>query len=200
VSPIRVDKAEKKREILKAALAVFSQKGFHKTSMNDVAQKAEIAKGTLYDYFESKDELFLSLLDFIFAEFFEEFVAPDKTGDPAKLLQEVFLEGLKVYQKWDHVLRFLIFYWGESIGSEKDHVIQKKMRESFQRNRQWIEKIYLRGVKEGKFKKLNPTHVSASLMALAEFIPMQWLLDKKAFSLEEAGKTAFNLFLQGILK
>ncbi len=73
MSPIRVDKEEKRKEILKAALVVFSQKGFHKTSMNDIAQKAEIGKGTLYDYFKSKDELFLSLLDFIFSEFFEKF-------------------------------------------------------------------------------------------------------------------------------
>lgn len=200
MSPIRVDKEEKRKKILQAALNVFSQKGFYNTSMSEIAEEADIGKGTVYDYFESKDDLFLTLLDYVFAEFYEEFTTTSKTGDPVEVLKEVFLEGLKVYEKWEHLLRFFIFYWGESLGSERDQIIQAKLGESFHLNRRWIEKTYLRGVREGRFRKLEPAHVSASLTALAEFVPIQWLLDKEAFSLQEAGMTAFDIFIQGISK
>ncbi len=200
VPPLRVNKEDRQREILEAALSVFSKKGFHDAAVQEIANEAGIAKGTIYEYFKSKDDLFLSLLDYVFAEFFEEFAYPKEIDDPIKLLEEVFLEGLKVYQNQEQLLKFFIFYWGKSLGSTKDHIIQIKLRRSFRLNRAFIERAYLKGVEQKKFKDLNPTHVSATLMAIAEFLPMQWVLDKKVFSLREAGKTAFDIWLAGLLQ
>lgn len=200
MTPIRVDIENKKREILQAAYEVFSEKGFHNASISDIAREAGIAKGSIYDYFHSKDDLFLSLLDFVLAEFFEEFATHPEIEDPAEQLEHVLLEGMAVYEKWDSILRFLISFWGMSLGSKTDAIIQKKLHDSFEHNRNWIEKIYLRGVKQDQFRKLDPAYVGTTLMAMGEFIPMQWLIDKKAFSLQAAGKTAFDIFIQGILK
>ncbi len=50
---------QKKQLILDAAVTVFREKGFEKTRMDDVAQLAGIGKGTIYQYFSSKDELLL---------------------------------------------------------------------------------------------------------------------------------------------
>ncbi|HEY4344193.1 MAG TPA: helix-turn-helix domain-containing protein [Parvibaculum sp.] len=47
--------------ILDAALSLFRQYGYRRTSMEDIAQSANVAKGTLYIYFKSKDELFEAL-------------------------------------------------------------------------------------------------------------------------------------------
>lgn len=47
--------------ILDAALELFRQYGYRRTSMEDIAQAANVAKGTLYIYFKSKDELFEAL-------------------------------------------------------------------------------------------------------------------------------------------
>ncbi|MCE9648637.1 MAG: TetR/AcrR family transcriptional regulator; helix-turn-helix transcriptional regulator [Parvibaculum sp.] len=47
--------------ILDAALSLFRQYGYRRTSMEDIAQAANVAKGTLYIYFKSKDELFEAL-------------------------------------------------------------------------------------------------------------------------------------------
>ena len=45
----------RRQEILDAGLALFSEKGFHNVSMNEIAQKAEFAIGTLYKFFENKE-------------------------------------------------------------------------------------------------------------------------------------------------
>ena len=55
--PRKVDKEAKKDKILKAAMKVFAKNGIFETKMEMVAQKAGIAKGTIYEYFKSKDEL-----------------------------------------------------------------------------------------------------------------------------------------------
>ncbi len=49
--------------ILGAAESVFAQKGYYETRMDDIALKAELAKGTLYYYFKSKDGIYLRLLE-----------------------------------------------------------------------------------------------------------------------------------------
>ncbi|HOK23721.1 MAG TPA: helix-turn-helix domain-containing protein, partial [Candidatus Hydrothermia bacterium] len=51
-----------KQKILRAARDVFGKKGFYETRMEDIATEAGIAKGTLYIYFPSKEELYECLL------------------------------------------------------------------------------------------------------------------------------------------
>jgi len=52
---------ERKAQIFQAALACFGRKGFHLTTMDDIVAESGLSKGTLYWYFNSKKELFLSL-------------------------------------------------------------------------------------------------------------------------------------------
>ena len=58
--PKIVDKEKRKKEIIDATLKIFSEKGYEATSMSQVAKAAEIGKGTIYEYFESKEELILN--------------------------------------------------------------------------------------------------------------------------------------------
>ncbi|TLM97504.1 helix-turn-helix transcriptional regulator, partial [bacterium] len=50
--------SEKRVQIIKAAIKVFSEKGFHDAKVEDIAQQADVGKGTVYEYFSSKTELF----------------------------------------------------------------------------------------------------------------------------------------------
>src|SRR4030042_6923195 len=49
--------------ILRAASSVFARKGYYETRMDDIALEAELAKGTIYYYYKSKDEIFVHLLE-----------------------------------------------------------------------------------------------------------------------------------------
>jgi AcrR family transcriptional regulator len=55
--------AVKRDQILQAARAVFAEKGFHRSTIKDVAARAGVADGTVYNYFENKTALILGLLD-----------------------------------------------------------------------------------------------------------------------------------------
>ncbi|NLL52164.1 MAG: TetR/AcrR family transcriptional regulator [Peptococcaceae bacterium] len=57
-----MSREEKKNEILRAAGQVFFSKGFEKTKIEDVAKQAGIGKGTVYEYFESKLQLFEEMI------------------------------------------------------------------------------------------------------------------------------------------
>jgi AcrR family transcriptional regulator len=61
MSPPRGDVAARREAILDAALRIFGQYGYRRTSMDDIAREAEVAKGTIYLSFASKDEVFQAL-------------------------------------------------------------------------------------------------------------------------------------------
>ncbi len=57
------DKASRREAILNAAKEVFAEKGLLASTIDDVAQRAEVAKGTIYLHFKAKEEMFMALMD-----------------------------------------------------------------------------------------------------------------------------------------
>lgn len=55
--------AQRRQQILNAAAKIFAEKGFQKATTREIADVAEISEGTIYNYFENKDDLLLGLID-----------------------------------------------------------------------------------------------------------------------------------------
>lgn len=62
------EKLARQQDILKAARVLFAAKGFRETTLDEIAQKAEFGKGTLYNYFASKEDIFHALIDQLLGE------------------------------------------------------------------------------------------------------------------------------------
>ena len=60
--------AEKKEQILKAAVQLFAQKGFRATTLKNIAEVADLSEGTIYNYFDDKEHLFIALLEKLIEE------------------------------------------------------------------------------------------------------------------------------------
>ena len=75
--------AERRAQIVRAALTCFSRKGYAKTTMDDIVAESGLSKGSLYWYFESKDELFMSAVTSALADLGEgAFGAIDQRASP----------------------------------------------------------------------------------------------------------------------
>ena len=74
---------ERRRQILDSALAVFSQKGFHVSNVSDVAAHAGVSQGTIYWYFDSKEDLFDAAIMAFFAGFGAEMMSALREGETA---------------------------------------------------------------------------------------------------------------------
>jgi AcrR family transcriptional regulator len=59
----------KKKEIISAAIMLFAEKGYEHTTLDEIAEAAEFGKGTLYNYFQNKEDLYLAILEDIFGTF-----------------------------------------------------------------------------------------------------------------------------------
>src|ERR1043166_1241407 len=87
--PRREQKKESTRQaILQAALALFAQRGFYRTTTRAISQKAKIAEGTLFNYFETKEDLALYFFEQELAQIVDWYQRDrrvQKAGLPEKL-------------------------------------------------------------------------------------------------------------------
>ncbi|ANB60875.1 TetR/AcrR family transcriptional regulator [Anoxybacteroides amylolyticum] len=62
----------KKETIIQAAMKLFAQKGYHATSMQEIAEQSGMAKGSIYNYFKSKEEIALSIFRYHYEMLFQK--------------------------------------------------------------------------------------------------------------------------------
>ena len=103
---------DKQQRILDAALAQFTQYGIQRTSMHDIAQKAEVSRASLYSYFKNKDEIFRSVSIGVHEHLLVDVEAVLSGGDGADLGERVF-QALFIRHS-----RFLTLVLDSSHGSE----------------------------------------------------------------------------------
>lgn len=78
--------AEERREaLLEAALEVFAARGYHGSSIDDIAQAAGVSKALIYEHFESKKDLHASLLETQSEELFVRLASAAATGEPGEV-------------------------------------------------------------------------------------------------------------------
>lgn len=65
------EKLNRKMAILSSAVPLFAEKGYDDTTIDDIAEKAEFGKGTIYNYFQSKEEIYWAIHEEIFRVLFE---------------------------------------------------------------------------------------------------------------------------------
>lgn len=66
---VAVDPADRRKQILRAAIEVFAERGFHKTRISDIAKRAKVAYGLIYHYFDSKEHVLSSVFEESWAVF-----------------------------------------------------------------------------------------------------------------------------------
>ena len=99
---------EKQERIINAALKEFARNGYDKASTNEIVKEAEISKGSLFNYFNNKKELYLFLLDYV-ANIIEQIYAEVDWNEPDffERIRQLGLIKFKVYKKFPHAFNFL---------------------------------------------------------------------------------------------
>ena len=130
-------KLEKQREIINAALKEFSRNGFDKASTNEIVKNSEISKGSLFNYFISKKELYIYLLDYgvrIIEKLFDEINLNEV--DIFNRIGNIGMQKLQIYQECPYIFEFLSSSQVEESKEVKD-IIGKR-----------VDNIYNNGLKK----------------------------------------------------
>ncbi|MDO0822718.1 TetR/AcrR family transcriptional regulator [Desulfosporosinus nitroreducens] len=116
-------KPEKRERIINAALKEFVRNGFEKASTNEIIKEAEISKGSLFNYFNSKKELYLFLLDYV-VEVIDKIYAEVDWNETElfKRMKEIGLIKLKIMKKFPQAFNFLKTAANEEAAEVKSEV------------------------------------------------------------------------------
>ncbi|UCE65555.1 MAG: TetR/AcrR family transcriptional regulator [Candidatus Zixiibacteriota bacterium] len=199
--PKKVDKEAKKDKILKAAMKVFAKKGIFETKMEMVAQKAGIAKGTIYEYFKSKDELAQMVFNYLLVQM-NMHVKQDMAiaSSPAEKLKAGILAYVDVEALGlSDISEILPDLWAYGIRLRNSRAdVPFDLRWIYLQYRDLFGRALQEGIDKGHFKNLDPKSVSAFIVAAADGFYLQWMSDRKNFNLKNAAEDFIDKMLAGI--
>jgi AcrR family transcriptional regulator len=186
-------------EMLDAAERVFARKGFHAASMADVAEEAEFAVGTLYNFFKSKEDLyralFLRKIDQIGREMR---AAVASARDPREKIEKVIELHFYFAQKFRE---FFQLYMTEILGAQKPVPIGSlHMQRRYQRFIKFVSGIIEQGRRTGVFAAQDPVYAGVCLIGIMHHCTTLWVSSKRPPAVEAVAAIAKNIFFNGVLK
>jgi TetR/AcrR family fatty acid metabolism transcriptional regulator len=157
---------EKEGMIRNAAIRVFARKGFHATRAEEIADEAKIAVGTIYNYFESKAQILLSIFE---REFDEEVGLYESLAKSGMSIQERFREILRAHfarLAESRDLAMVLVRERYNGAGEIGEAMAKMQRKMLDR----IEKLIQAGVDDGWVRACNVRMVAPALFAVVQSI------------------------------
>jgi TetR/AcrR family fatty acid metabolism transcriptional regulator len=188
---------EKYQAIIEAAVKVIAQYGYHQAQVSKIAKKAKVADGTIYLYFENKEDILVSL----FAEKMGMFidVAERKIG------QEEYI---------DEKLRMLIYMHFYQLSEDPNLAVvtqlelrqsnaelRRKINEVLKKYLYLIDQIVLSGKEQGNFSQdVDPLLARQMIFGTLDECVTSWLLKDRKYDLVSLVDPIHTLFLKGLKK
>lgn len=203
MSPRFVDKEEKKRDILKAAMRVFAQNGVVKTKMVDIAVAAGIGKGTIYEYFRSKEDIFAEAYHLVFQGTEAKIEAViDSDLEPEEKLRQlmaVTLDGL--LGDGGEFAGIMMAFWSEGIRNKNERILKIiDLEKVYSEFRGLISSILAEGIKRGQFRKVDTFLTASVLIGTMDGILLQWIMYPDIFTPARAVSVLMDTYLNGLKK
>ena len=156
--------SSRRLKITRSATELFRTKGYHATSIADIVKHAGIGRGTFYQYFPNKEELFLECADSIFQDIDREFEGLLDESDVLKRLKQRALLTGRSYQ---HLIEMLNLARGAT-AKNKPH-FQDKLDQVMHNLVEPIQRDVEKGVEQGLFCIKNSTLIAYLLLGAIEY-------------------------------
>lgn len=171
---VRIKRSEEEREkrrldIMSAAKSVFFSKSIQAATMDEIAETVGLSKGTLYLYFQSKEELYLSLLSEgteIFLNMMENSITSDmNTETKLRKTADIYYKFFVEYNQYFKIM-FLLQngeFSPEKVSGELHNSSMKQSKTILK----FLENIFLTGMNSGEFKSIDPWKMALFTWALS---------------------------------
>jgi AcrR family transcriptional regulator len=172
---------EHKREALvEAASAVFAEQGFASTRVSDIAERAGVAKGTVYEYFRSKEELFYEVFKWFNRGIREDVteVLADHESPREQLIALCKFGGHLIVEHRDLYPMMNVDLWVTSRGSEFAELFAEAVGEEYRAYRELLTKIIRAGQASGDFRiDVDAVAVATLLVSTFDGLGLQYWID-----------------------
>jgi TetR/AcrR family fatty acid metabolism transcriptional regulator len=185
----------KREAILRAATRVFARNGYFNSKVADIARAANVADGTVYLYFKSKEEILHSIFDQSMAEAISSGrKLIEKISDPKEKLRRIAMLHL---ERLGADRDLAIVFQVELRGSTK--FMQEFSAAGFAEYLGLLRKTFEEGQRSGVFRKdLNPKLVAKILFGALDEMATNWIISKRSYKLEPMAEVVMDVFLNGV--
>jgi AcrR family transcriptional regulator len=182
--------------ILESSVKLFSTRGFNAASVDDICAEAGISKGAFYHHFESKQALFLALLDG-WLKIIDTAIEASKD----KTAPETFMQMTEAFPyifetAGDHLPMFMEFW----LQASRDEKIWQASIAPYRRYHKYFTSLIKKGVDEGSYVNVDPQIASRLIISAAMGLLLQSLLDPKGANWEKVGRESTTMLLNSLIK
>ncbi len=190
--------AGKRDLILAAAQHIFSKKGFHQATVEEVAEAAGVGKGTVYLYFPSKKEILVALIEERLRDLAQALDARvravgDGLGACAERLRAVILLQLEFFKRSRDFLTVMSGDIGE-LGQELD----ERTREARRAFLKVVESVIREGIRDGEFRGTDSWLATYAIEGMVMGAALGWTMREGLLLTDEHVSQVVDLCLHGI--
>jgi len=200
------ERERRRQQIIVAAKRVFSEKGFSKSTMEDIAREAELSPGTLYLYFKNKDDLYASLslriLQYLNIRLAD--IKKEKDTDPQKKISAIKEALYDVYQ-FDPMILINMFHLQSSETLKNlSSPLLGNITELSRNSLNVLAEVFEDSSGRHEFLDTNPSAVADIIWSLFTGVVL-WeeskrMIDDEKNFLKQTLDIAFDIFARGIAK
>ncbi len=182
--------------ITESAIKLFSAQGYNAASVDDICARAGVSKGAFYHHFESKQALFLALLD-------DWLKVVDNAIDAAqgKSAPETFAQMTKafphIFETAGGHLPMILEFW---LQASRDKEVWKATIAPYRRYQEYMASLIRKGIAEGTFAEADPEIGSRLIVAAAMGLLLESLLDPKGARWDRVAEGSTRMLLNTLMK
>src|SRR6056297_301016 len=157
-------KKDTRTEIMDQAIKLFAEKGFSDTSISKIAKSAKVGKGTIYWHFDSKEDLFLSIIKEKGKVYFEKVKSLEESKDkPSEIIYKYIKDRIKFVEDNNDLAMMIVNNSDVIINKEFRHYMEKWHAQIME----VLEKAIDKGIKNGAFVNANSEELALMIINTA---------------------------------
>jgi len=187
---------ERINQILEAAMKVFARSGLNNARMDDIAEEAGLSKGALYWYFNSKDEIIITILDSLFQREMEDLRALQSSEQPAsQQLLEFAQRTMDDVVQMEALMPIAYEFIALSFRREE---VAESLQEYFNSYLEILIPIIQEGIDRGEFRPANPEEIAIAVGAIFEGTLNMWIYNSNTVDPHKHVVSSMQLLMEGI--
>ncbi|MBN2572541.1 MAG: TetR/AcrR family transcriptional regulator [Ignavibacteriales bacterium] len=192
------EKLFKRKEILNAAVKIFAKKGFDHSTLDEIAELAEFGKGTIYNYFENKRDIYLAIIENAFNDYLS---SVDEVAKKVKTFREFITNITRGFLEYGINNKEVFSIFSRDHLSTSDDVLKVKSIMDTYHNKitKLYEKFISSAIKNKEIKQIVPNifvlfHRSIILTYIHHFI-----FENLSVNIEKEAESILDILFNGIL-
>ena len=172
--------SDKRLRLVEAACAVFAEKGYASTRVAEIAERAGVGKGTVYEYFSSKEELLFAVFESINLDISSRMNTALSEGGPAcDTLLALLRLGAEIISAQVDLTPVMLDFWAASRGKDFEEDYREAVVSNYEIYRNLVAAFIRGGQERGEFRpEVDAEALAATVVATVDGLGIQLSFDR----------------------